>query len=292
MPSRVIRGEINASHSLARVSMEADLTFRALLVAVDDYGRAEADPLMLKALLFPRRAGVSGKDVRVWVDELAAEGCLRVYEVDGVEYLELVNWERHRSNSKRAESSRFPPSTPHIPGISRESPGDSREILDSPKIPARLTSDVCRVTSDEGREGGAGGEPEATPRKAPRAAARSPARLDPQKPENENPRKRPRPAARSPAPLDLGEEQKAALRTWAQEREPWSVPHLRDLIDNCLGYFRGSGTPKADWYATVQTWVRNQRMQHGGVKQNGKDSIQWPSGEEAIESLRSRPQRW
>jgi len=47
MPSRVVRGDINASDSLSRVSLEADLTFRALLVAVDDYGRLDARPAFL-----------------------------------------------------------------------------------------------------------------------------------------------------------------------------------------------------------------------------------------------------
>ena len=69
MPSRVIRGEINSSRSLSRVSLEADLTFRALIVAVDDYGRCDADPLMLKALLYPRREEVTAKKARAWVDE-------------------------------------------------------------------------------------------------------------------------------------------------------------------------------------------------------------------------------
>jgi hypothetical protein len=55
VPSRVIRGEINSSDSLSRVSLGADLTFRALIVAVDDYGRIDARPAMLKAALFPVR---------------------------------------------------------------------------------------------------------------------------------------------------------------------------------------------------------------------------------------------
>ena len=135
MPSRVIRGEINASRSLARVSLAADLTFRALLVAVDDYGRGEADPLMLKAALFPRRPDVTPELVRLWVDELAREGCVQLYRVKGEEYLCFPNWEKHRGKAKRGDSSRFPdpPADPgefEIPADPRGSPREPEDSAD------------------------------------------------------------------------------------------------------------------------------------------------------------------
>src|SRR5690242_5850920 len=106
MPSRVIRGEINSSESLSRVSLEADLTFRALLVAVDDYGRCRANPAVLRALLFPMRPKVTEAHVSKWVGELAAEGVVTVYAVDGKQYLQLTAWEAHRGKQKRADHSR------------------------------------------------------------------------------------------------------------------------------------------------------------------------------------------
>lgn len=95
MPSRVIRSEINVSRSLSRVSPFAELAFRALLLHVDDYGRCEADPLMLKAGLFARRPEFTPEMVRGWMDELAAEGCVRFYEVDGIEYLKITDMQRY-----------------------------------------------------------------------------------------------------------------------------------------------------------------------------------------------------
>lgn len=149
MPSRVIRGEINCSRSLARVSLLADLTFRALIVSVDDFGRCEADPLMLKAELFPRRPDVHPEHIAVWVEELCAEGCVRRYEVDGVAYLELPSWEKHRSNQKRGNSSKFP-DPPKASLDPRESPRIPGETLGSPKPPGNPhPSDVLRLTSDE-----------------------------------------------------------------------------------------------------------------------------------------------
>ncbi len=153
MPSRVIRGEINSSHSLSRVSIEADLTFRALLVAVDDYGRCEADPLMLKAVLFPRRSSVSPEQTLAWVKELAAEGCLRIYKADGVEYIELCGWEKHRSNGRRAASSRFP-----------DPPKHSSEIRGKIRKSARLTSlGLGLGLGSEGRVAGEAASPPSAP---------------------------------------------------------------------------------------------------------------------------------
>ena len=108
MPSRVIRGEINSSESLSRVSICAELTFTRLLTYVDDYGRGDARLAMAKAGLFPLRDEVSLEDLERWLDELGAEGCVAFYLVGGRPYLHLTGWEKHRGNTKRAKTSRFP----------------------------------------------------------------------------------------------------------------------------------------------------------------------------------------
>lgn len=152
MPARVIRGYINASRSLSRVSMHADLTFRALLVAADDYGRFDAEPRLLKAALYPLRDEVTPADVRGWVDELAGDGCVRLYEVDGREFLELKGWERHRCNGRRAKTSKFP-DPPGVSEPSEETPGDPRISGTASPASEDLHTDppVGRWSGDEGR---------------------------------------------------------------------------------------------------------------------------------------------
>lgn len=228
MPSRVIRGEINASRSLSRVSLEADLTFRALLVAVDDYGRCEADPLMLKALLYPRREKVAPRQVRAWVDELAVEGCVVLYVVDGVEYLALPAWEEHRGKSKRAGESKYP----DPPATSRNSPGDSREVTEiRPSVSG---------SGDSGLVDG-GGVTLAPDGARSRSSKR-------------------RKAEKTGAPENLTDEQRAALRAWCESKPQhrWALSRLYDLEAACLDHFRGKGTPMLDWLATVRTWIRRQ----------------------------------
>src|SRR3990167_729579 len=135
MPARVIRGEINSSRSLSHVSLLADLTFRALIVAVDDYGRADGRPAMLRATLYPTRDEVTDEQLDGWLCELEREGCVRRYEVDGERYVWLTGWEKHRGSGRRALRSRFPAP----PKDARESPEirEIREIREMPGNPSQ-----------------------------------------------------------------------------------------------------------------------------------------------------------
>lgn len=228
MPARVVRGEINTSGSLNRVSPEADLTFRALIVAVDDFGRFDARPGILKATLFPLRAAFTPEKIMRWVHELAEEGCIDLYEVDGRPFLALTGWEKHRGTSRRSEKPKYPEkqASGKLPEI-REAPGNPPESRES------------GVGSRESRVGSSAAGAAATP-KAGRQARRTPA-----------------PDALDPAALDR-------LRAWCQAKHPALAPRLADLVDACLTFHRGKGNVAADWYATCQTWVRNEAEQRFG----------------------------
>jgi hypothetical protein len=113
MPSRVIRGYINSSESLSSVSVEAELTFRALLMAVDDFGRTDARPKSLKAALFPHRDKFTPDKILGFVRELDAEGCVQLYfGDDGRPYLQLTGWEKHRGKGRRGQKSLYPEPSP------------------------------------------------------------------------------------------------------------------------------------------------------------------------------------
>ena len=157
MPARIVRAEINQSVSLSQVSLEADLTFRALLVAVDDFGRMDARPAILKAALFPTREDVTADTVMRWVHELASieRPPVILYEVEGRRYLQLTGWEKHRGKGRRAEESRHPsPDEADVPRISLK----SEDLHFNPPV-GRGTLDVGRGTRDEKRETRGSAEP-------------------------------------------------------------------------------------------------------------------------------------
>jgi len=151
MPSRVVRGDINRSASLSRVSMEAELTFDRLLTAADDYGRLDARPEALKADLFPMRVNVTPDMVLSWVRELASgsDAPVALYEVHGRPYLALVNWEKHRGTSKRSAKSRYP----GPPENYRGNPGTTGYVQGEPESPGNPSGGMeSRVESRESRE--------------------------------------------------------------------------------------------------------------------------------------------
>lgn len=182
VPARVIRSEINSSDSLSRVSLLADLFFRALLLECDDFGRFDGRPQILKAALFPLRAEYTPEVIQACVDELASgeDPALRVFFASSRPYLLLTGWERHRGKGKRAERSKYP-DPPQESAPRKRSPRISADLRGSPGGSARLTSDVLRLTSDDDRgttiEGRCGGEPPASPAAA-RAADACPQQVE------------------------------------------------------------------------------------------------------------------
>lgn len=226
MPSRVIRGEINSSDSLSQVSPEAELAFRALLHAVDDYGRCDARPAALKAALFPMRSGFTAKKVRALIDELSAlpDPPVRSYSHNGREYLWLPKFEKHRSGGRRAAESKYP-KPPEI---------DPQEILGNPRNSEEiLPSSEKRVASSEKR---------VAEHSAPRGAhTRSP---------------------ETECPESLTPEQFEALRAWCSEKYPTLVTELPAIWDRCISWARATGVLRRNWYAQMQTLV-NSRAAEG-----------------------------
>lgn len=108
MPSRVIRDDIRVSEGLSRVSMQAELAFDRLLIAVDEFGRLDARQRILKAELFACRDEVSGEDCMRWIAELEAEDAVRIYPGEKYPVLQVTNCERYRAKRNRRSESKLP----------------------------------------------------------------------------------------------------------------------------------------------------------------------------------------
>lgn len=108
MPSRVIRGEILHSRSLARVSRDAANLFMRLTLAVDEFGRMDGRWRCIHAEVYGDRDDTSLEQVQSWINELCAEGCVEHYMADRDPVLRLPAWEAHRAKRNRAEKSKYP----------------------------------------------------------------------------------------------------------------------------------------------------------------------------------------
>jgi len=78
--------------------------FYRLLVTVDDFGRADARPAMVKALCFPIKESVTAAKCAQMLAELVSNGLAAVYVADGKTVLQMLKWD----NKPRASASLFP----------------------------------------------------------------------------------------------------------------------------------------------------------------------------------------
>lgn len=106
MPNRMIKDSIHWSD---KVNAMTDFQFRlwvSLITYVDDYGRGDARPAIIKGSCFPLRERLPLRDIDTALHGLADIGCIVLYEVEGHSYLCFPNWEKHQTI--RNKRSKFP----------------------------------------------------------------------------------------------------------------------------------------------------------------------------------------
>ena len=109
---RSIPPDVCELEALTRVSPYADRTFLRLWTEADDYGRAKDDPRILVAHLYPLDDRMTAERVERDLAELAAEGLVHRYVVEGQRYLCIDEavwaWQKPR----RKVPSKLPPWQP------------------------------------------------------------------------------------------------------------------------------------------------------------------------------------
>ena len=106
MPNRLLKESFKSSPQIEELSWFEQCVWARLIVTVDDYGRFDARPAMLKSELFPVNEKVSKPALIKAMRHLVAVDLIRMYEVDGRPYLYIPTWDKHQRI--RAHKSRFP----------------------------------------------------------------------------------------------------------------------------------------------------------------------------------------
>ena len=91
---RVIDKLIHLDRDLAKCPIEARYLYKGTIIHADDGGRMEADPIFLKAVIFPFDADLSVDRVCEWRDTIVNAGLIIIYEVLGKLYLYHPNWDK------------------------------------------------------------------------------------------------------------------------------------------------------------------------------------------------------
>lgn len=120
---RSIHPDALKSRKLSSCSAEAERAFWRLLTHCDDDGRAEDEPDLFAAFLFPLVADATGDVVDEWLEELSHRGLIHRYEVGGTHYLQVVKWGTYQHPKRKVPSTLPPAPSPQA----REQWGDDKD---------------------------------------------------------------------------------------------------------------------------------------------------------------------
>lgn len=102
MPNRIIREAILSSEKMALLGWPEEVFYRRLMSIVDDYGRHEANPQLLRARCYPLQTdAVRAADISRWMAACQKAGLILCYEVSGKCYLEVVNFQQQRRTDSK-----------------------------------------------------------------------------------------------------------------------------------------------------------------------------------------------
>lgn len=150
---RTIKPEFPLSESMGRVSRDARLLFILLWTQADDAGRLRASPILLANTLLPYDSDAFAR-IPEWLGELREEGCVRLYEVAGNHYLEIVKWSDHQRIDHPSPSKlpSYEESLANVREEPRKAREDSRAIREDSGVSAGARADRDREWKGPGME--------------------------------------------------------------------------------------------------------------------------------------------
>jgi hypothetical protein len=100
---RTIKPEFPQSESMGRVSRESRLCFILLWTLADDEGRLRGNSRMLASLLYPYDDDAK-KHIDGWLVELSREDCIKRYEHENDQFIQINKWTQHQKIDRPSAS--------------------------------------------------------------------------------------------------------------------------------------------------------------------------------------------
>lgn len=229
MPTRYLKPGICDSSVIDKASALAECLYYRLLVNVDDFGRLDARPAVVRSKCFPLKDTISNKDTEKLLQELEDCGLIILYEIDGCIYMQFTKWD----NVARSKVSKCP-----------EYVCNPRTDVCNPRtvLPVTVTVTVTGTGTDK---------PEPEPELKPKTGTETKDLSAPLAQTVKN-------GTRLPADWVLP-------KTWGEfalaEKPSWTVDDVRrvadDFKDHWLANANQAKSKKADWFATWRKWVRS-----------------------------------
>jgi len=164
MPTRYLKPGIRDSALIDSLSPMAETLFVRLLVTVDDFGRTDARPSMIKAACYPIKSSVKAEDCDRLLCELHQRGAVHVYAVDGKPYLQMAKWD----NVPRSKHPKFPA---YADGCAQVYASANEPVSSQIHTRIQMQTDAPVTVTETGTETGTGTET--------RGVSKKPKRFDP-----------------------------------------------------------------------------------------------------------------
>lgn len=248
---RTIKPDFFQSEDVAVLSYRARLTWIGLWTHVDDEGRCKANPRLIKGALWPLEDDVTASNVSEDIRELAENGKLTVYSVDGEDYMQILNWTKHQRISRPSES-KFPapheasPSTQG--GLTESSVNENSPIVKTQSQKPRNQAEASSSMSTHAQFT----EPSLNPQRGNNAEREVEVEKEVEG-EGETRKRSPRTI---PDDFHLTSKREA----WAKENAPGV--NIKLQTDNFIDYWRngdGSNKKKTNWESTWRNWMRKKQ---------------------------------
>lgn len=145
MPNRDIKESARTSPTLAHLSHGAERLFWRMTTYCDDFGRFDANPIVVRAACLPLVPRVKDADVRGWIAEMAAHGLIRLYRVGDRSYGHFLSWAKHQR--MRNKISKYPEPLAELP-ISPQSAAIDSDSPQSAASPVVTGTTVVPATTE------------------------------------------------------------------------------------------------------------------------------------------------
>jgi len=97
--NRTLRASFPRSRSMQKISRDARLAFALLWTIADDEGRLIYNPESIARRLFPGDEDALSL-MPEWLHQLEQVSSIRLYEIGGVSFIQIINWEQYQSVDK------------------------------------------------------------------------------------------------------------------------------------------------------------------------------------------------
>lgn len=116
MPARLLREGILDSEAVCSLDFPAEVFYRRLMSVVDDFGRYDGRPGVLRSRLYPLQVDkVREADITRWIAACVKAGLIALYDASGKQYILFK-----KLGSPRNKESKWPPPPPDLEaGIQR-----------------------------------------------------------------------------------------------------------------------------------------------------------------------------